>query len=93
MCYGFHNTGGVSSQSRRLRERTITYYFEMDRCLFVPRQSSFRSTMILGVREGNLYRLRGHPMRVVTNRSRGTNEEEQVAPLVVRQVAPPTTQV
>jgi hypothetical protein len=33
--------------------------------LFVPRRYSFISTMIIGVREGNLYRLRGHPMSVV----------------------------
>jgi hypothetical protein len=26
--------------------------------------------VVLGVREGNLYRLRGHPMRVVTSSSR-----------------------
>jgi hypothetical protein len=30
-------------------------------------------------------------MHVVTNKSRETDEEEQVAPPVVRQVAPPTT--
>jgi hypothetical protein len=44
--------------------------------------------MVLGVRRGNLYRLRGQPMRVVTSRSRETDEEEQVAPPVMRQVAP-----
>jgi hypothetical protein len=32
-------------------------------------------------------------MCVVTNKSRETDEEEQVAPPVVRQVAPLTTQV
>jgi len=32
----------------------------------------------LGVRERN--RLRGYPIHVVTNKSRETNEEEQVAP-------------
>jgi hypothetical protein len=56
--------------------------------LFVPRRSSFRSMVILGVREGNLYRLRGQPMRAMTNMSREIDEEEHVAPLVVRQVAP-----
>jgi hypothetical protein len=40
--------------------------------------------MVLGVREGNLYMLRGQPMLVVASRSRETNEEEQVAPPVVR---------
>jgi hypothetical protein len=33
----------------------------------------------------------GQPMHVVTNRGRETYEEEQVAPPVVRQVAPPTS--
>jgi hypothetical protein len=40
--------------------------------------------MILGVRKGNFYRLRGQHMHVVTNRSRETNDEEKMAPLVVR---------
>jgi hypothetical protein len=53
--------------------------------LFMPRGSSFRSTVVLGVREGQ-------PMHVVTSRSRETDEEEQVAPPVVRQVAPPVAQ-
>jgi len=48
--------------------------------------------MVLGVREGNLYRVKGQLMHIMSNRSRETNEEEQVAPRVVRQVAPPTTQ-
>jgi hypothetical protein len=56
------------------------YCFEMDRYCLCPDGSSFRSTMVLGVREGNLYRLRGHPMSVVASRSRETDEEEQVAP-------------
>jgi hypothetical protein len=50
--------------------------------LFMPRGSSFRSTMVLGVGEGQ-------PMRAVTCRNRETDEKEQVAPRVVRQVAPP----
>jgi hypothetical protein len=57
--------------------------------LFMPRLFSFRSIVVLGVREGNVYRLRGQPMRVVVSRSRETDEEEQVTPLVVRKVAPP----
>jgi len=32
--------------------------------------------MILGVREGNLYRLRVQPMHFVTSKNRETNEEE-----------------
>jgi hypothetical protein len=56
--------------------------------LFVPRRSSFRSMVIHGVSEGNLYRMRAQPMHATTNWSREI-EEEQVAPPVVRQVAPP----
>jgi hypothetical protein len=37
------------------------YYvlFRDGHVLFVPRGFSFKSTVVLGVREGNLYRLRG----------------------------------
>jgi hypothetical protein len=50
--------------------------FRDGQVLLVPRRSSFRSTVVLGVREGNLYRLRGQPMSVVASRSRETDEEE-----------------
>jgi hypothetical protein len=43
--------------------------------LLVPRRSSFISTMVLGVREGNLYSLRGHPMSVLASRRKETEEE------------------
>jgi hypothetical protein len=33
--------------------------FRDEHVLFAPRSSSFRSTVVLGVKEGNLYRLRG----------------------------------
>jgi hypothetical protein len=51
----------------------------------MPRGSSFIPIVVRGVREGQT-------MRVVTNRSRETDEEE-VAPRVVRQVAPPVVPV
>jgi hypothetical protein len=57
--------------------------------LFFPRRSSFRSIMVLGAREGYLYRLRLQPMCFMTSSSKETDEEEQVAPLVVKQVVPP----
>jgi hypothetical protein len=60
--------------------------------VFRRRRSSFRSTMILGVREGNLYRMRDQLMHSVTSRSIETVEEEQGDPPVVRQVAPPIAQ-
>jgi hypothetical protein len=50
------------------------------------RESSFRSVVVLGVREGQ-------PMCVVNNRRREIDAEERVAPKVVRQFSPPTTQV
>jgi hypothetical protein len=57
--------------------------------LFVPKQSSFKLAVVLGIKEGSLYRLRSQPMRVVASSSRETDEEEQEAPPVVRRVAPP----
>jgi hypothetical protein len=68
MCYGCQNSGGVFSQSHRLRRRVYHILFQEGHVLFVPRRSSFKSTVVLGVREGNLYRLRGQPMHVVTSK-------------------------
>jgi hypothetical protein len=48
--------------------------------LFVPRGSSFRSTVVLGVRESNLYRLKGQPMRAMASSSRLTEDREQIVP-------------
>jgi hypothetical protein len=48
--------------------------------LFVPRGSSFRSTVVLGVRERNLYRLKGQPIRAIASSSRLTEDREQIAP-------------
>jgi hypothetical protein len=63
--------------------------FRNGQVLLVPRQTSFRSAMVLGVKEGNLYRLRGQPMGAMASRSRETEGEEQVAPQVVIQVTSP----
>jgi hypothetical protein len=41
----------------------------------VPKWYRFRIAVVLRVREGNLYRLRGQPMSVVTSKSIETNEE------------------
>ena len=54
--------------------------FRDGQVLFVPRRSSFRSIVVLRVREGNLYRLRGKPMRVMASSSRETNKEERLSP-------------
>jgi hypothetical protein len=51
----------------------------------VPRLSRFKLTMILGFREGHIYRIKGHPMSVMASRSRETYEKEQVASPLVRQ--------
>jgi hypothetical protein len=48
--------------------------------LFVPRGSIFKSAVVLGVRERNLYRLKGQPMQAMGNSSRVTEVREQVAP-------------
>lgn len=48
--------------------------------------------MILRVREGNLYRMRGNPMIFMTSKSRETYAKEKVAPPVMRHVAPPIAQ-
>jgi hypothetical protein len=52
--------------------------------LFKPRGSSSDTTVVLGVRESNLYRLKGQPMRAMANSSRVTEDKEQVAPKVVQ---------
>jgi hypothetical protein len=54
---------------------------------------SFRSTVVLGDREGNLYRSRGHPMSFVANKIKETEKEEHVALPVVRNMAPLVAQV
>jgi hypothetical protein len=54
--------------------------------LFISRRYRLRSMVILGVRIRKLYRLRGNPMHVVANRSIEKDEEEQVAPPMVRKV-------
>jgi hypothetical protein len=41
----------------------------------MPIWYSFRLVVVLGFREGNLYKLRGNPMSVVTSMSRETNKK------------------
>jgi hypothetical protein len=48
--------------------------FQDGQVLFVPRRSIFVSLLVLGVREGKLYRLRGQPMHDMACRSRETDE-------------------
>jgi hypothetical protein len=49
--------------------------------------------VILGVREGYLYRSRGQPMYVVTSRRKEIYEEEHIGPSLVRQVSPLVSQI
>jgi hypothetical protein len=53
---------------------------------FIPKISIFKREVVLGVREGQ-------PMHVMTRKSIDIDEKELLAPPVVRQVAPPATQL
>ena len=44
-----------------------------------PRGSSSDTTTVFGVRESNLYRLKGQPMRAMASSSRVAENKEQVA--------------
>jgi hypothetical protein len=51
--------------------------------LFMPKGSSLDTIVVLGVRESNLYRLKGQPMRVMASSNIVTKDKEQVALKVV----------
>jgi hypothetical protein len=46
--------------------------------LIIPRGSSLDKTVVFGVRESNLYRIKGKPMRAMDNSGRATEDKEQV---------------
>jgi hypothetical protein len=48
----------------------------------MPRGSSSDKAIVFGVRESNLYRLKGKPMRAMASSSRVTEDKEQRAPKV-----------
>jgi hypothetical protein len=50
---------GVCSQPQRLRSRAMQCCSRMDRCCSCPEDLDSDTTMILGVREGNMYRQKG----------------------------------
>jgi hypothetical protein len=56
--------------------------FQDGQALIKPRGSSSDTTVVLGVRESNLYRLKGQPMRVMAC-SKGAMNKERVASNVV----------
>jgi hypothetical protein len=65
------------------------YRDDMDGLVFhMHRRSSFISMVVFGVRDGNVYRMRGQTMHTMVSRSREMYVEEKVDPLVVRKVAP-----
>jgi hypothetical protein len=47
--------------------------------LIMPRGSSLDKATIFGVRESNLYRLKGKPMRAMASNNRVTKDKEQGA--------------
>jgi hypothetical protein len=55
MCYGCQNSGGVFSQSQRLRERGTTYYFELDRCCLCPEDLASYQQWFLELERGETY--------------------------------------
>jgi hypothetical protein len=66
-----------------IEEKGYAVLFRNKSVLLMPKRSSLKLAVVLGVREGNLYRLKGRPMRAMASSSRETNEE-QVAPPVVQ---------
>jgi hypothetical protein len=52
-----------------IEEKDYAVLFGDGHVLFMPRGSSLRSTMVLGVRESNLYRLKGQPMGAMAGRA------------------------
>jgi len=48
----------------------------------MPRGSSSDKAVVFGVRESNMYRLKGKPMRAMASNNRVTKDKEQVAPNV-----------
>jgi len=68
----------------KIEKKGYHVLFQDGQVLFVPRGSSFISVVVLGVRESNLYRLKGQPMRTMANSSNVIVVREQVAPEVVQ---------
>jgi hypothetical protein len=58
--------------------------FQDGQALIKPKGSSSNPTVVLGVRERNLYRLKGQPMRAMASSSKVAKNNEQVAPKVVQ---------
>jgi hypothetical protein len=75
MSYGFQNSKGVCSESQRLRRRGFDVLFEDGQALIKPRGSSSNIVVDFGVRESNLYRLKGQPMQAMASSKVIENKE------------------
>jgi hypothetical protein len=63
-------------------EKGFDVVFQDGKMLINPIGSSSDTTVVLGVRENNLYRLKGQPMRAIAHSKVAVNKEH-VAPKVV----------
>jgi hypothetical protein len=66
-----------------IEEKGYDVLFQDEQVLFMPRGYSSHTAVVLGVRESNLYRIKGQPMRAMAS-SRVTEDKEQVASKVVQ---------
>jgi hypothetical protein len=66
-----------------IEKKGFDVVFQDGRVLIMPRGSSSDTTMVLGVRESNLYMLKDQPMRAMASSKVAVNKE-QVAPKVVQ---------
>jgi hypothetical protein len=66
-----------------IEEKGYAVLFQDGHVLFMPKGYSLDTIVVLGVRESNLYRIKGKPMRAMANNNRVTMNMEQVAPKVV----------
>jgi hypothetical protein len=64
-----------------IEKKGFDVLFQDGQALIKPRGSSSDTTTVLGVRESNLYRLKGQPMRAMAS-NRVAENKEQVAPKV-----------
>jgi hypothetical protein len=67
-----------------IEKKGYVVLFQDGQVLFIPRGSSSETAVVLGVRESNLYRLKGQPMRAMGSSSSVTEDREQVVVKVVQ---------
>jgi hypothetical protein len=65
----------VCFQSQRFEKRGFDIVFQDGHALIKPRGSSSYATLIIGVRESNLYRIKGNPMRAMVSNTMVENKE------------------